>query len=125
MAGIAYLIQGEDTGHLGIEPDGISGALSEFLARSGGQQGNGKPNRVSGYGDFMPVVHELGLSQLLLIFVIILCDLLDRLGASQNISKLVGPANLYLDTLLIQMPPVPGLDERVAELGKGHAVALF
>lgn len=52
-------------------------------------------------------------------------DVLDRIDASNNVAVLITSANLNLNSpVLVHLPPVPALQQRICEFGKGHAVAL-
>jgi hypothetical protein len=48
----------------------------------------------------------------------------DEIHAGDNVTVLIGAANLDLNTGLVQMPPIVGLQERVGKFGIRHTITL-
>ena len=56
----------------------------------------------------------------------ILFDVLEGVDSSQDVAVLISTSDLHLNAPRpVQVPPVPGLQQRIGELGKGHALSLL
>lgn len=100
---LAYLIEVEDTGKVGIEPDGISSTLAEFLASGGGKQRCGEA-----------ISRMLGCRRIRLGFVTS-----NKFETSENVTPLVRPSDLNVAfVVFVEMVKVVGLKELVRELGE-------
>jgi len=100
-----------------IKPNSVASALSKLLTRRSCEQGCRET-----VGAYSRILLVSGLDM----HAVYLPHVADSVHARTNVPVLVRTTNLKLNTaILVHAPPIVGLEERVAELGYGHAFATF